>query len=63
MIEYCEDVCECRRVIALLYFDENFNRNDCNKMCDNCKKDLQKEEPNVTEEAVIILPFLKKLSF
>jgi bloom syndrome protein len=58
MIEYCEEFCECRRVIALLYFDEKFDRNNCNKMCDNCRKNLQKEERDVTYECTKILSFL-----
>ena len=58
MIDYCEENCECRRVIALLYFDENFNRNDCAKMCDNCRKNLNKEEKDITEDCLKILGFM-----
>ena len=60
MIEYCEEYCECRRVIALLYFDEKFNRNNCNMMCDNCKKGLLCEEKDMTPQSIIILTLLKK---
>lgn len=58
MIEYCEEYFECRRVIALLYFDEKFNRKNCNMMCDNCKKGLLCEEKDMTKESVIVLTML-----
>ncbi len=58
IIDYSEENIECRRVIALLYFDEKFNRNECQKMCDNCRKSLHKEERDVTEESTKILKFL-----
>lgn len=63
MIEYCEEFCECRRVIALLYFDEKFNRNDCGKMCDNCRKNLVKEDKDLTHECFKVLEFAKNCHF
>lgn len=36
VIQYCENKSECRRQIVLQYFNEQFNRKDCNKQCDNC---------------------------
>ena len=59
MIEYCEEYCECRRVIALLYFDEKFDRKNCNLMCDNCKKGQLCEEKDMTDETVVTLTFLQ----
>jgi RecQ family ATP-dependent DNA helicase len=59
LIEYCEEFCECRRVIALLYFDEVFNRNDCGQMCDNCRKKLVKDEKDITADCLKILNFFR----
>lgn len=36
VIQYCENKSECRRQIVLQYFNEQFNRKDCHKQCDNC---------------------------
>ena len=58
IIDYCEELFECRRVIALNYFDEKFDCSDCKLMCDNCQKGLECEERNCNYEALIILNFL-----
>lgn len=38
MINFCEDKFGCRRTSILQYFDESFNRSNCNNLCDNCIK-------------------------
>lgn len=41
MIKYCEDKYTCRRKFQLEYLGENdFNPEECNKTCDNCKRSL-----------------------
>ena len=60
MVEMCEENYECRRVTALNYFDEKFDRRECNKMCDNCTKNISKEEKDLTNEGLIILKFLNE---
>ncbi len=42
--EFCEELIECRRILALRYFGENFRRENCKKQCDNCKKSLTKKK-------------------
>jgi bloom syndrome protein len=59
VIDYCEEPFQCRRVLALAYFDEVFDRNSCGKMCDNCNKNLQIEDKDVTEDSIKILEFFK----
>lgn len=34
--QYCENKIDCRREVVLQYFNEKFNRSECNKNCDNC---------------------------
>ena len=57
--EFCEELIECRRVLALRYFGENFKRETCHKMCDNCKKGLNKVEKDLTDYAYKICEFVK----
>eukprot|EP01103_Thecamoeba_quadrilineata_P017134 TRINITY_DN5960_c0_g1_i1.p1 TRINITY_DN5960_c0_g1~~TRINITY_DN5960_c0_g1_i1.p1 ORF type:complete len:371 (-),score=48.25 TRINITY_DN5960_c0_g1_i1:18-1130(-) len=38
MIEYCEEIQQCRKEFQMLYFDENSVVNRC-EVCDNCKRD------------------------
>ena len=63
IIDYCEEEFECRRVTALAYFDENFKKQDCHYMCDNCNKRLICEQKDVTKECKIILGLLCSFSY
>jgi ATP-dependent DNA helicase RecQ len=44
---------QCRRKSLLHYFGENFNADNCNKMCDNCRN--PRETHDVTDELVMAL--------
>ena len=63
IIDFCEEEFECRRVTALSYFDENFKKEDCHYMCDNCNKRLFSEMRDVTKECKIILGLLYSLTY
>lgn len=63
IIDFCEEEFECRRVTALSYFDENFMKEDCHYMCDNCNKRLFSESRDVTKECKIILGLLYSLTY
>ena len=63
IVDFCEEEFECRRVTALSYFDENFKKEDCHYMCDNCNKRLLCENKDVTKEIKIILGLLYTISF
>ena len=62
MVNYCEEELECRRVLALEYFDEKFESKDCNSMCDNCKKQFACIKKDCTKICLIILNFIKNCS-
>ncbi|RHY91477.1 hypothetical protein DYB35_008657 [Aphanomyces astaci] len=38
MMEYCEERASCRRQFLVSYFGQTFNRKDCKKTCDNCRR-------------------------
>lgn len=38
VIQYCENSTDCRRQQVLQYFNEEFDKKDCEKNCDNCEK-------------------------
>ena len=63
IIDFCEEEIECRRVTALSYFDENFNKKNCHFMCDNCNKRLNCEIKDVTKECKIILGLLYSCTY
>lgn len=52
MASYAESA-QCRRKLLLHYFGEEFDADNCNKMCDNCRH--PKELKEVTSEAVSAL--------
>ena len=37
MVQFCENQVECRRVLLLEYFGEQFDRAKCRQTCDNCR--------------------------
>ena len=50
---YFAESSQCRRKSILHYFGENFDSDDCHKMCDNCRH--PRETYNVTQELVNVL--------
>ncbi|GAB5573610.1 ATP-dependent DNA helicase Q1 isoform X1 [Prionailurus iriomotensis] len=40
MVSYCQNISKCRRVLIAQHFDEVWNSEACNRMCDNCCKDI-----------------------
>ncbi|CEG46281.1 bloom syndrome protein [Plasmopara halstedii] len=41
MAEYCENDTTCRRQLLLSYFGQQFQRSECNRTCDNCRRNVQ----------------------
>ncbi|AOA61745.1 DNA helicase [Komagataella phaffii CBS 7435] len=63
VIQYCENGTDCRRQQVLQYFNENFDKKDCQKQCDNCVKgnDSTTEERDVTNFARDMVNLVKSL--
>ncbi|CAF2593081.1 unnamed protein product [Rotaria sp. Silwood2] len=59
MISYCLNESQCRRKLIAKYFDEVWQSNDCNQMCDICtRSSISITKRNCREEALIIINYL-----
>jgi ATP-dependent DNA helicase Q1 len=47
-VEYCLDAYRCRRAIIASHFDEAWENQDCNAMCDHCSKPKERKEMVIT---------------
>lgn len=60
MVSYCQNISSCRRALIAQNFDEVWNSAACNKMCDNCCKDISFEKKNITEYCRDLIKILKQ---
>lgn len=60
-LRYCENEFLCRRTMQLEFFGERFDRDKCNKTCDNCKAGLEPERRDLTSDGQVILQLLQEL--
>ncbi|XP_048191172.1 ATP-dependent DNA helicase Q1 [Perognathus longimembris pacificus] len=60
MVAYCLNISTCRRVCIAQHFDEVWNSDACDKMCDNCCKDIALEERNVAEHGRELVRILRQ---
>ncbi|CAN6703529.1 unnamed protein product [Malus baccata var. baccata] len=59
MVSYCENDVDCRRLLQLIHFGENFDSATCKKTCDNCLKIRTCSEKDVTEIAKQLVELVK----
>lgn len=60
MISYCLNESQCRRKLIAKYFDEVWQSNDCNQMCDVCTRaSTYVTRRNYRDEALQIIEFLE----
>ena len=59
--QYCENKSDCRRVQVLAYFNEQFDREDCEATCDNCSSGGDFEVQDLTEHAKSALRLVRRL--
>ncbi len=61
LADLIDELTLCRRVGLAAYFDELFDRSQCNAMCDNCKASREVHEQDVTQLAAAILRIFNEL--
>ncbi|KAF0979745.1 hypothetical protein FDP41_000898 [Naegleria fowleri] len=61
IVAYCENDCECRRVVQLRHFGESFDPAQCKGMCDNCRNETPVEKKDYTKEAASFLKLVKDI--
>lgn len=63
VMQYCENLADCRRQLVLSYFNENFDSALCRRNCDNCKNSINTttEERDVTHEALNIVKLVSSV--
>ncbi|KAL9244687.1 hypothetical protein vseg_018439 [Gypsophila vaccaria] len=59
MVSYAENEVDCRRLLQLGHFGENFNSLNCGKTCDNCLKNISCIEKDVTNMAKQLVELVK----
>ncbi|CAA0841508.1 ATP-dependent DNA helicase Q-like 4A [Striga hermonthica] len=59
MVSYCENDVDCRRLLQLIHFGEKFDSMNCQKTCDNCFKNQNYEEKDVTKTAKQLVELVK----
>ncbi|KAI8323222.1 ATP-dependent DNA helicase [Martensiomyces pterosporus] len=64
VVQFCENVTDCRRQLVLSYFGEQFDVSRCNKTCDNCRKrlDTPQFETDLTSETCSLIQTVQVLS-
>jgi bloom syndrome protein len=61
MIAYCENKLECRRQLVLAYFGEKFDKQKCERTCDNCENNLLAEERDISQHVVNLIGLVTDL--
>lgn len=56
---FCDNQSDCRRVEILRYFGESFDKQMCNKSCDNCRNSEVFEQKDFTKYAVAALRLIQ----
>ncbi|XP_074275910.1 ATP-dependent DNA helicase Q-like 4A isoform X2 [Silene latifolia] len=59
MVSYSENEVDCRRLLQLGHFGENFNSLNCRKTCDNCSKNISSIEKDMTNTAKQLVELVK----
>ncbi|CCK69820.1 RecQ family ATP-dependent DNA helicase KNAG_0D00680 [Huiozyma naganishii CBS 8797] len=73
VMNFCDNMIDCRRKLILSYFNESFDVKDCNNNCDNCAKqhfksetdgsntNVEDEEKDITDIALRIVELVRSI--
>ncbi|OTB07626.1 hypothetical protein M426DRAFT_317933 [Hypoxylon sp. CI-4A] len=56
---FCDNQSDCRRVEILRYFGESFDKQQCNKTCDNCLNNAEFEQKDFSKYAIAALTIVR----
>ena len=62
MVQFCENQSDCRRVQVLSYFNERFDRDDCENQCDNCNSASTFQTVDFTHYAQQAVSLVRKVA-
>ncbi|KAG8918478.1 ATP-dependent DNA helicase sgs1 [Tulasnella sp. 408] len=62
VVQYCQNITDCRRTLVLRYFGEQFDPNQCNARCNNCINNKDAVTEDTTEAAVDVLRLVQSLT-
>ena len=62
VIQYCQNMVDCRRVQLLGYFGESLDPKDCHRSCDNCLDISEVFTQDVSTEAAHAIQLLESLT-
>lgn len=61
VVQYCQNVNDCRRAQVLSYFGQSFDKKDCKKRCNNCADGAEYVQEDLTEMAIKAIRLVKDL--
>ncbi|KAG9318294.1 hypothetical protein JVU11DRAFT_378 [Chiua virens] len=61
VVAYCSNESDCRRVLILRHFDEEFEPENCHKQCDNCHRPGTLVQHDFTEEVRQVIRLLQEM--
>ncbi|XP_026219987.1 ATP-dependent DNA helicase Q1 isoform X1 [Anabas testudineus] len=62
MVDYCQNLHRCRRSLMAVHFDEVWDDEGCNKMCDTCRHAKDHTSVDITQHARQVVQILELAS-
>ncbi|KAL7370564.1 hypothetical protein ABVT39_003971 [Epinephelus coioides] len=59
MVDYCQNIDRCRRSLMAVHFDEVWDDEGCNQMCDTCRHAKDSTTVDITEHAKQVVQILE----
>ncbi|KAK7895684.1 hypothetical protein WMY93_021009 [Mugilogobius chulae] len=59
MVDYCHSLDRCRRSLMAVHFDEIWNEDDCNQMCDTCRHRKEYTSVDISSHARQVVQILE----